>query len=249
MIATNNIYLGDCFELLPEIEDKSVDLVVSDCPYEFSNGNWLTSRKTGKKSILNGSCLDTDGDVYDSMSAFGEEDINRLLDMLVPKMRIPNMYFFCSEEQVPYYGMYARRKGLHFQLLVWEKPLSIINRNRFSQHTEYIVRIYDFGTGLNPVQFNDYYSKVLRDAPIHGKSKYHPTQKPTSIMRKFIMLSSNEGDVVLDPFMGSGSTIVSAIECGRRYIGIEKNEKYYKIAESRMKAEKSQMKFEFEYED
>ena len=65
----------------------------------------------------------------------------------------------------------------------------------------------------------------------HGK---HPTQKPLSILRELIESVTNSDDMVLDPFMGSGSTCVAAAELGRRYYGIELDEKYYKIAEQRI---------------
>ena len=147
----NKIYNEDCLEGMKRIPDGSVDLVVTDPPYLFDNGHFLSSDKSGTKSILGNSCVGAGGDVYNNMSNFGVDDIFRLLDMMVPKMKLVNMYLCCNETQVPIYGMWARNHGYHLNILTWEKPLSIINTNRFSTNTEYVCRIYDFGTALNCV--------------------------------------------------------------------------------------------------
>jgi len=65
----------------------------------------------------------------------------------------------------------------------------------------------------------------------------HPTQKPLKLIERLIEIHSRENDVVLDPFLGSGTTVVACIRLNRQYIGIEKNEKYFKIAEERVKRE------------
>jgi len=73
-----------------------------------------------------------------------------------------------------------------------------------------------------------------------GKSKIHPTQKPTDLFRRFILASTNEGDVILDPFMGSGTTAVACIKEKRHYIGFELNKEYYDRAIERIRIEQSQ---------
>lgn len=64
--------------------------------------------------------------------------------------------------------------------------------------------------------------------------RYHPTQKPVKLIEEIIKIHSNEGDLVLDPFMGSGTTAISAINTGRHYIGFELDEKYYDILTDRI---------------
>lgn len=169
------------------------------------------------------------------MSSFDDKAIEKFLDTLKPKMRIMNAYVFCSEAQVPYYCMWAEKNKLMFTIMVWEKPLSIINKNRFSQNLEYIVRVYDYGTALNKLDNNVYYNRVKKERPVLGKDKRHPTEKPISIMQEFVELSSKKGDVVLDAFLGSGTTAIACINTDRKYIGFEKEEKYYKIASKRIR--------------
>ena len=79
-------------------------------------------------------------------------------------------------------------------------------------------------------------SNVLVYPNILG-NKHHPTEKPTMLMEDLIVNSTNEGDKVLDPFMGSGSTCIAAKQCNREYYGIEIDEKYYDIAKKRIEGE------------
>lgn len=229
MLEINKIYNQDCLEGMKLIDDKSIDLIVTDPPYLFDNGNWKHSAKCGEKSILgNGSIFDEDGLMYNKMSEFGEEDIYNFLTLAISKLKVVNMYIFCSETQVPIYGMWAREHNLHFSIMVWEKPLSIINKNRFSTNTEYVVRIYEFGTGLNKINNNEYYNKVIHSIPLKGKNdKIHPTQKPIDAIERFVLLSSNVGDIILDPFMGSATTAVSCIRHNRNFIGFEREKEIY----------------------
>lgn len=84
--------------------------------------------------------------------------------------------------------------------------------------------------------FNENYkSSVWRFAC--GKSKIHPTQKPLNLFEYIISVSSNEGDVVFDPFMGSGTTAVAAINKKRKWIGFELNTEYFNVAVERIKKE------------
>lgn len=79
------------------------------------------------------------------------------------------------------------------------------------------------------------YTDVWRDIDFYSEKRYHPTQKPLKLMHRLIIASSKEGDVVLDPFAGCGSTQLSAIMLNRNYIGIELDESYYSISIERIK--------------
>lgn len=78
------------------------------------------------------------------------------------------------------------------------------------------------------------FTDVWRDIDFYSEKRYHPTQKPLKLIDRLILASSNEGDVVLDPFSGCGSTQLSALRTGRRYIAIEKDPDYYKIGIARI---------------
>ena len=237
MIEIDKIHHGDCFDVIKEIDDGSISMMVTDPPYLFDNGRWHSSKAMGTKSILGkGSIFDTDDMIYNEMSKFGVEDITRFLDLVLPKFKIPNMYICCSDTQVPIYGMWARDNNLHFSILCWEKPLSVINKNRFSTNAEYICRIYDFGTALNRITPNEIYNKVIH-VPTE-KSKLRPTAKPVALFQRLIMLSSEENGIVLDPFCGSGTAAVAAWRAKRHFICVEKEQKYFDIATKRIATER-----------
>lgn len=229
---------GDCLELMKRIPNKSINLIVTDPPYwhKKSPGKPYSERNQCKTSskFSNSSLYNQDNKMMKGMSDFDDNCINDFLTEAVRTMSIPNIYLFCSEQQVPYYCLWAEKNKLMFSILVWRKPLSIINKNRFSQNIEYIVRIYNYGTGLNRIDLNYYYDRVKDVKPISGSRKHHPTEKPVEIMKQFIELSSQENDVILDPFMGSGSTGVAAVNTNRKFIGMELDENYFNIAQERI---------------
>lgn len=130
-----------------------------------------------------------------------------------------------------------------------KKPLSIINKNRFSQNLEYIVRVYDYGTALNRVTQNELYNRVRKEKPVKGADKIHLTQKPVSIVSGFLLLSSNESDTILDPFMGSGTTAIACIKEKRHFIGFELNKEYFDKAQKRIKIEQKVQQTENDNED
>lgn len=237
------IYNEDCFEGLKRIEDKSVDLVITDPPYwhHKSPGRPYSERKQSNTNskFATSDLYNSEGMMMQSMSDFTDKDIYRFMKVIERVLKAMNAYMFCSEAQVPYYCMWAIEHGYMFSILVWEKPLSIINKNRFSQNIEYVVRVYDYGTGLNKVAQNELYNRVDHSQPLSQKE--HPTQKPISVMEKFVILSSNEGDVILDPFMGSGTTGVAAEKNNRRFIGFEINKEFYEIASNRLDNNKRQL--------
>jgi len=242
-MTLDKIYNMDCLEGMKSIKDKSIDLIITDPPYLHTKGH-AYNKKTGKvyddsKSALGGTSLSATNFIMSEMSRFGEEQIDSILKEFVRVEKIPNMYIFCNETQVPFYTMWATNHGLMFTILVWEKPLSIINRNRFSQNIEFIIRIYDYGTALNRLpELTNVYNRVQKASPCYDK--IHPTQKPLEIVRGFIMLSSKPNDVILDAFMGSGTTAVACVKENRHFIGFEMNPEYYRKANCRITAERSQ---------
>lgn len=89
-------------------------------------------------------------------------------------------------------------------------------------------------------------TSIIRIAKEHETTVFHPTQKPVNLLRWLIRTYTNKGDVVLDNTMGSGTTCVACVIEDRRYIGIEKDTKYFEIAKKRIEEQERQMKFDFE---
>ena len=245
MIELDKIYNQDCLEGMRQIPDGSIDCVITDPPYwhKKSPGKPYSQRRqcNTESKFSNSELYNYEGDMIRGMSDFDGAHIDELMKAIEPKMKIMNAYVFCSETQVPYYAMWAENNGYMFTILVWEKPLSIINKNRFSQNLEYIVRIYDYGTALRRLSNNDLYNRVKKAEPVNGTDKIHPTEKPVSIVREFVLLNTDEGATILDPFMGSGTTAIACIKEKRHFIGFELSKEYFDKAQRRIKAEQAQL--------
>ena len=232
---------GNCFDLLEQIENNSVDLVITDPPYEHVMGGmkckWLNNGTWSGKSYMT-----------QKMSQFGYAEVIRFLDMVKPKMKKVNMYVFCSKLQLSHYLEWVKREKLKYDLLIWNKGLRGLKSTKFyAQDIEYIVRIYQDGVSLRKVPGPDgkskvnYYCKCQSYPQPRGS---HESMKPLKLIEQYIELSSDIGGVVLDPFMGSGTTGVACQNLERHFIGMEKEKDFYDLARERI--EQKQMSI-FDY--
>lgn len=217
------LYQGDCLEVMKNIEDGSVDLVVTDPPYEISTTGAGMYKQADKQYVkeLNG-----------MKNGFSEE----VLDELCRVMKKINIYFFCSQKQIiPLLDYFVKKKKCNWNILSWHKtnPIPACG-NKYLTDTEFVlffrekgVKVYDsFDTKRT------WYATPLNQS---DKKKYgHPTVKPLSILENLVINSSQEDEIVLDCFMGSGSTGVAALNTNRDFIGIELDEGYFKIAKERI---------------
>lgn len=221
MLKINEIYNMDCMEGLKLLEDNSIDLVIIDPPY------LLNLNKVKKTSSLNNYA----NDLLDLKDGF---DL-KVLDILIQKMKKINIYIYCSKRQVKDLLTYFSNKNCNYEILTWHKQNpSPLTNNNYLPDTEYVLFFREKGVKL----YGNYHTK--RKYYISGtnqtdKKKYkHPTIKPIKLIEYHIENSSREGDVILDCFCGSGTTLVAAINKNRNYIGFEINEKYYEIAKERV---------------
>lgn len=221
MIKTNEVYNMDCMEAIKLLDDNSIDLVVMDPPY------LLNLNKIKNTSSINNYANELMGlkDGFDL----------KVLDMLVPKMKKINMYIYCSKRQVKDLIEYFINKDCNYEILTWHKqnPSPLINNN-YLPDTEYVIFAREKGVKL----YGSYHTK--RKYYISGvnqvdKKKYkHPTIKPLPFIENHIINSSKEGDLILDCYCGSGTTLVGAIRTNRNFIGFEIDKNYYEIAKQRV---------------
>lgn len=219
------LFYGDCLEVMKQIPDKSVDMILTDPPYLHEKGGM-------KSHSLNRGVRDANNKVISEMSNFGEVEINRFLDVVSAKMKHTNIFLFSSRLQIPFYLNWALKNKKQFDVLVWDKcHTGIINYHFYNPQVEYVIRIYERGL----IKVNDpmLYQKVKRYK--RPSNKLHPAEKPVKLLEDFIMVACEPFDVVLDPFMGSGTTGVACKNLGRKFVGIELDEKYFKTAENRIK--------------
>jgi len=164
--------------------------------------------------------------------------------ILKPKGQI---YIFTSEALFVQYRLEMEKSQFHFRnLIVWIKtnPLPKIRQVSWRNSTEYILYAgkektekcdYTFNWLGQQEMLNVFKTPILGGEERGKGGLYHPTQKPLSIVSKLIKVSSNENDIILDPFLGSGTTAVAAKQLKRNFIGIEISKKYCKIARDRLK--------------
>lgn len=228
MLETNQIYCGDSKELINNIEDNSIDLVVIDPPYK------IRPKTSGNGSLAVAVQKYTGELERDNLT---NEYDKTILNDLIRVMKKINIYIWCNGEQVPYYiDFFVKQNKCKMEILIWNKTNAMpLYSNRYLSDKEYCLYFRKSGY-CQPKCYED--AKTVFQTPINIKDKkkwFHPTIKPLPIIRKLIRNSTKEGDVVLDCFLGSGTTAVACILENRKYIGIELNEKYYDIAKQRIK--------------
>ena len=224
MLELNRIYNMDCLEGLKLIPDKSIDLVVTDPPYRFENkgGGFYAHNKSTRRLYLQ---------KLDDIKCTTFQPVE-FLEVLKPKMKVFYGYFFCNKFLITDYVNWAKKNKYNFDLLVMGKtnPIPAYNSHHLSD-LEYIVMIREKGSYFSKHNRLDDYRKFYLT---NCRKGVHPAEKPVELIERYIRVSSQENDLILDPFMGSGTTAVACINTGRNFIGFEISEEYCKIAEKRI---------------
>ena len=222
------IKCGDCLHLLKQLPDKSIDLVVTDPPYLIEN------TKAGGKSNLAKSIQGMNDEIKNSNLTNGFDIC--ILDEIVRVMKNINLYVWCNHKQIPMYiDYFVNKLNCAFDILIWNKTNAMpLFNNKYLTDKEYCL-YFRKNAKCNPKSYND--AKTVFYQPINSKDKKlynHPTIKPLNIIETIINNSSQEGDIILDPFLGSGTTAVACVNTNRHYIGFELDPQYYDIACKRL---------------
>ena len=218
---------GDCLELMKDIPDKSIDLLLTDPPYNISkNNNFKTMKRSG---------ID-----------FGEWDYKfDLINWLSEISRIMNdgssVIIFNDWRNLGVLDNKLNDEGfIGKDIFRWIKS-NPMPRNRDRRYiTDYEFAIVATSKKGKWVfnRLNNTYERPEFTCPIvSGKERFHPTQKPVSLMEHLILRHSNANQTIFDPFMGSGSTGVACVNTSRNFIGMELDEEYFKIAKQRIMGE------------
>ena len=228
--------LGDCLEVLPTIEDNSVDMLLADLPYGTTACKWDSVIPLDKLwEQYNRVCKKNAAMVFTAMQPFttilAASNIDNLrYEWIWEKpqgtnpMNVKIMPLKSHENILVFY----REKPTYNPQMWYSTPYS-----GFSSDTAKIGEVY--GNAESKHRDNPEGSRYPKTVIKHKQEKgYHPTQKPVGLMKYLIKTYTNEWDVVLDNTMGSGTTGVACVHTNREFIGIEKEEKYFKIAEKRL---------------
>jgi len=231
MLELNKIHNMDCLKLIKDLPDNSIDLIVTDPPYK------VTARGRGKEGTTT-----SGGMLEDKLTCRGK--IFKHND-IKPQQYIPEFYRLLKEGSHCYIMTnhinlleiltVAKDCGFHFiKSLIWDKGNKIMSQLYMSQF-EYILffrkgkskRINNCGT-------SDLINVPNKKTKGEDGKNIHDTEKPIELMKILIENSSQEGEVVLDPFIGVGSTLIACKNANRNYIGFELDENYYNICQKRL---------------
>ena len=220
-----DLYNGDCLEVMKQIPDGSIDCIITDPPYNIARDN--NFHTMGRKGI-----------------DFGEWDkgfdLFSYIDLL-PRVctKNANVVIFNSWTNLGEIAKYAESKGFVIKdMLRWEKsnPMPRNRDRRFVVDYEVAVWLTMPKAKLTFNRQSETYDRPLfKGSLVSGNEKTaHTTQKPIWLMKEILQVLSNEGDTVLDPFMGSGSTGVACKELNRNFIGVELDKHYFDISSKRI---------------
>lgn len=211
---------------LKKIPDNSIDLIITDPPYK------VTSRGKG----LGGGMLNTK--IYNQGNVFKHNNLK-------PKDYIPEFYRVLKEGTHCYIMTnhlnlieilnVATECGFHFtKSLVWDKGNKIVGTYYMSQFEYILFFRKGKGKNINHCGTSDILSIPNKKTKNEEGKNIHSTEKPVALMEILVRNSSDENDLVLDPFFGVGATALACLETNRKFIGFEIDEEYFRIAKKRL---------------
>jgi site-specific DNA-methyltransferase (adenine-specific) len=258
-MKVNTIYHGDCLEILTsKIKKNSIPLVYADPPYNLSGKSLnLKNNKTGGAFYK----MNEDWDTwkYGEYLGFTRAWINKVKNVMNSK---GSLYISCTKHNIGEIIVIGKELNLKLNnILTWYKTNAMpnITKRTFTHSTEFVcwfvkgkkwIFNYQKVKEINPHRTKNGEAKQMRDfldfieiPLVQGKERLknkngralHPTQKPVKLIELIILASSKEGDIILDPFFGTGTTGYVAEKLNRNWVGIEKNKKFVEAAKKRLR--------------
>ncbi len=204
------IYHGDCREILPELPDKSIDLVLTDPPYGVS------FKKKGKPYMI-GDHINPLPWLYPTLHKLLKDD---------GAVFVFSSMSYVTESLLPFQTYFK----LH-NIIIWDKVNPIYPRSKGHFRLQYEPILYG-SKGLHNLK-NKKSGDVIQCKITQGNARVHPTQKPEGLLFAILESTLDDKRLILDPFLGSGTTAYCAKKLNRKCIGIEIEEKYCEIAAKR----------------
>jgi len=226
----NTIRCMDTLEGMKMLPDRSFDLVIADPPYGISRDLNCKDKKLGTTAKLNFNF--GEWDKFD-MEWFSEA-IKKTKGWIVT---------FCAKKDIgKYWDALEKQDFIAIDSAVWLKPdpLPLNAKTRFLNAWEAMV------IGKRPGSYfgSNYSHNVFKYQAPKGKGRIHPTQKPLKLIKEIVQTTAPPGGIVLDPFMGSGTTAVACKELGINFIGFEIDKEYFKKANERLRESSPDKKLE-----
>lgn len=243
MIEVNKIYNEDCLEGMKRIDDKSVDCIICDLPYGITSISWDSVIPTDKLWEQYNRVLKPNGNVIlFSSSLFTytiiQSNIKDFKYKLIWVKNVPTGMGSAKTRPMKYYEeicIFNKGKAIYNPIMKERVGIgkACYNYDHYcgkSNHTNF---------GKQPKKYDPDFvqpSDVLHFNVVPNRNgKLHPTQKPVELIEYLIKTYSNEGDLILDNCIGSGTTAIAAMNTNRNYIGFELDTNYFNIANERIK--------------
>ena len=231
------LYNGNCLDIMQRIQENSVDLILTDPPYNI--GNFMKNRKAQLHTMRENVFYDKgwDNQEVDEWKSLIDGFFKNAIRVLKTGA---GLIVFASVLKVQDIKDIAESNGFYYKTTgIWHKtnPMPRNMNLQFINSTEpWLYFIHGKRTGTFNNEGKAIHDFVETSVTPLSERKFgkHPTAKPEKLMSYFVEMLSNEGDTVLDPFMGSGTTGVACVNCDRNFIGIELESKYYEIAHMRI---------------
>jgi len=218
------LFNGDCLDILSKASSQSIDCVITDPPYNIARDN---NFKTMGRSGIDFGEWDKEADLFTYI-----DSVRRVL------RKDGSFIVFNDWKNLGDIVKYAEKLGFVTKDMIRLEKSNPMPRNRDRRYiTDYECAIW-FTMPKAKWTFNRQDPKYQRPKFVCPIDKgLHPTQKSLKLMTELVLIHTNKGDTVLDPFMGSGTTGVACKELGREFIGIELDKAYYETACNRLKGE------------
>jgi site-specific DNA-methyltransferase (adenine-specific) len=213
------LFHADCIDVLRNMPDKTVDCIVTDPPYIIgAKGGGIA----GDRKYLHDISAEALDHGFDTV----------LLEEFLRVLKTPNLVLFCSRLQIRDYLNWAHSRELKWSLVCWHKTNPTpLTHNNYLPDTEYVLHFWNG----RPLGGNYHSKRRFYVQPATRNEIGHPTAKPLNIVRNLVLNAATaHGNLILDPFMGSGTTGVAAVQLGHRFIGVELNGDYLAIAKRRI---------------
>lgn len=226
------LYNDDCLNILKSIADQSVDLILTDPPYN------IAQYSTGNINLPGRTALNNDLGEWDLNSICPLDFVNDFTRILKPN---GNAFIFTSYNLIGKWHEAFDKEFDTFQYFIWHKtnPTPKIYKNGFLNSCEMIVCLWNKGhkwNFSNQKEMHNFFECPICMWPERLREPKHPSQKPLRLLKHLVNIASNENDVILDPFMGVGSTGVAAKLLNRNFIGCEIDPVFFEAAKLRIES-------------
>lgn len=214
----NKIYQGDCMELINSLQDNSIDCLITDPPYSTPIITGF-----GRKKFKNVADLS----IQEQYIKTFKEKLERVMKPNAP------VFIFCNDSYYPsiFRAFYDWNS---IQMIIWDKGKIGMGKPFRKQHE---IILYANREPMEYFRNGITFSTVMKYNQVQTQDRLHPAEKPIQLIKDLLNGFTKEGDLVLDCFTGSGSTLIACKEMNRNFIGFELNEDFVKITNQRLNQE------------